>query len=120
MSNVIDNKEMQAAKQEAKTSSATYTHKFATPFEFEGKTYENLTFNWGALTGYDHLAIEAEIAAMGKALVTPEFSGEFLVRMASRACTEEGVGSDALMAMPFDDFHHIRGKARSFLLKTAL
>ena len=119
MSNAINDKEMQAAEKEAKTSTAAYTHKFATPFEFEGKTFESLTFEWGALTGNDFLIIEAEIAAMGKALISPEFSSEFLVRMASRACTEE-IGADAIAATPIGDFNRIRGKARSFLLNTAL
>ena len=119
MSNAVNEKEMQAAEKEARTSTTTYTHKFATPFEFEGKTYENLTFVWGTLTGNDFLAIEAEIAAMGKALISPEFSSEFLVRMASRACTAE-LGSDAITALPIGDFNRIRGRARSFLLNTAL
>ncbi len=119
MSNIINDKEMQAAEQEAKTASTTYVHKLATPFTFEGKTYDSLTFNWGALTGNDSLAIEAEIAAMGKALITPEFSGEYLVRMASRACTEP-VGCDVIAALPICDFNRIRSKARSFLLNTAL
>ena len=119
MSNAIDNKEMQAAEQEAKTSTTSYTHKFATPFEFEGKTYESLTFEWGSLTGNDFLNIEAEITAMGKALISPEFSSEFLVRMASRACNEQ-LGSDAITATPIGDFNRIRGRARSFLLNTAL
>lgn len=115
----FDNKEIQAAEQEAKTSTTAYTHKFATPYEFEGKTYESLTFEWGSLTGHDYLRIEAEIAAMGKGLISPEFSSEFLVRMASRACTEQ-LGSDALTDMPIGDFNRIRGRARSFLLSTAL
>ena len=119
MSNVINDKEMKAAEQEAKTSTTAYTHKFATPFEFEGKTYESLTFEWGTLTGNDFLIIEAEIAAMGKGLISPEFSSEFLIRMASRACNAE-IGCDALAAMPIGDFNRIRGKARSFLLSTAL
>lgn len=119
MSNAIDNKEMQAAEQAAKTSTTSYTHKFATPFEFEGKTYESLTFEWGSLTGNDFLNIEAEIVSMGKALISPEFSSEFLVRMASRACTEQ-LGSDAITATPIGDFNRIRGRARSFLLNTAL
>lgn len=119
MTNAIDNKEMMAAEQEAKNSTTAYTHKFAKPFEYEGKTYESLTFLWDSLTGEDFLRIENELSALGKALVTPEFSGEFLHRMASRACTEK-LGSDALAAMPIGDFNRIRGKARSFLLSTAL
>ena len=119
MNNAINDKELNAAEQAAKSSTTSYTHNFATPFEYEGKTYESLTFNWGALTGNDFLIIEGEISAMGKALISPEFSSEFLVRMASRACNAQ-LGSDALAAMPIGDFNRIRGKARSFLLNTAL
>lgn len=118
MNNAINNKEMHAAEQEAKTSATAYTHIFATPFEFENKTYNSLTFDWGTLTGNDYLVIEGELAALNKALITPEFSSEFLVRMASRACTEQ-LGSDAILAMPIGDFNRIRSKARAFLLNTA-
>lgn len=119
MSNIIENKEFDAAEQDAKNAATSYVHKLKTPFTFEEKTYESLTFNWGSLTGSDSLAIEAEVVAKGMALITPEFSGEYLVRMASRACSEP-LGSDAIMALPIADFNKIRSKARSFLLNTAL
>lgn len=119
MSNIIENKEFGAAEQDAKTAATSYVHKLKTPFTFEEKTYESLTFNWGELTGNDSLAIEAELAALGKGLVAPEFSGEYLIRMASRACAEP-LGVDAIAALPIGDFNRIRSKARSFLLNMAL
>lgn len=115
----INKEEMQAAQQEADDASTAYVHTFKKPFEFEGKIYETLTFQWDSLTGNDSLAIEAEIAAIGKTLIAPEISGEYQIRMASRACTES-LGYDAIMAMPIRDFNKIRNKARSFLLNTAL
>lgn len=115
----VDAKEFAAASEEAKNSVHTYVHKFSKPFNYEGEEYSELTFDWGKLTGRDSLAIEAEIAALGKALIAPEFSGDFLVRMASRACIQK-IGYDVLLAAPMKDYNKIRGKARSFLLNAGL
>lgn len=116
---IIDTEEFAVAENEAKNSTDTYTHKFAKPFSYEGKTYEEMTFDWGNLSGEDSLAIENELQQLGKIVVTPEFSGEYLVRMASRACATK-IGSDVICAMPLKDFNKIRAKARSFLMSTAL
>lgn len=115
----INSEELDVAEKEAEKSGYTYTHKFAKPFECEGKKYEELTFDWGSLTGQDSLAIEREMAQLGLPLVTPEFSGEYLVRMAARACTMK-IGSDVLCRLPLKDFNRIRSRARSFLLKLEL
>lgn len=96
---------------------AAYTLKFKKPFEYDGQSYTELTFNWDALTGEDSLAIEAELQAMGKLIVSPTFSGEYLVRMAAKACTTP-VGQDLLRALPISDYNRIRSAARSFLLST--
>lgn len=116
---MVNDSEYEAAEQEATASADAYTHVFATPFEYEGKTYEELTFDWNKLTGNDSLKIEAEIQALGKALIAPEFSGDYLARMAARSCTVR-VGVDMIMALPIGDFNRIRNKARSFLLATGL
>lgn len=97
------------------TTAGAYTHVFAKPWEYEGNKYEKITFDWGTLTGLDSMAIETEIQAMGKALITPEFSGEYLIRMAAR-CSAPRVGVDVITAMPIQDFNKIRSRARSFLL----
>lgn len=113
------NKEMKAAMEEAKTSAGTYVHKLAKPLIHEEKRYEKLTFDFASLTGRDSLAIEAELTAMGKAVITPEFSGEYLIRMAIRAC-DAPLGIDAFEKLPMADFNRIRSKARAFLLGSAL
>lgn len=103
---------------------STYTHTFKKPVSYHGASLEELTFDWGKLTGADHLEIENELLMMGKTLVTPEFSCDFLWRMAIRACTmvdEEGIrvlGVDALKALPIRDFQRICKRARSFLLRS--
>lgn len=114
---VIDAKEFAVAENEAAASSDSYTHHFNTPFTFENKTYTELTFDWGKLTGEDGLAIEKEMQDLGLPVIVPTFSGEYLVRMASRACVER-IGQDAIRAMRLSDFNRIKSRARSFLLKS--
>ena len=113
----VNDKEITVAEQAAVGSVSLYTHIFAVPYTHGEKTYETLTFDFSKLTGGDCLAIEAEMQMLGKSLIVPEFSGEFLVRMAAKAAD---VGSDVLMAMPISDYNRIRSKARSFLLKSGL
>lgn len=102
---------------------STYTHTFRPAFTFRGVSYETLTFNWGALTGADHLAIENELLLRGKTLVTPEFTGDFLCGMAVRACTNRNsdgfrvLDQDSMKALPMRDFQKICKRARSFLLR---
>ena len=78
---IIDAEEFSVAEKSAEESAYTYIHKFKTPFAYEGKTYEELTFDWGKLTGDDGLAIENEMQQLGKPVIVPTFSGEYLVRM---------------------------------------
>lgn len=113
----VDASEFSVAEQEASVSTYAFTYTFPVPFTYEGKTYESLTFDWGKLTGNDALTIENEMQAMGKPVIVPEFSGEYLIRMAARACTEK-VGNDVLRAMPISAYNKVRGAARSFLLKS--
>ena len=117
----VDKDEFNKAMEEAKNSSDVYTHTFRTPFEFDGEQLEELTFDFGSLTAADSLAIENELAALHKATLVPEFSGEFMIRMAARACTYRGkngrrLGEDSIRAMRIKDWHSIRSKARSFLI----
>lgn len=118
---VIDAVEFEAAENDVKkargNSWKVYTHKFSEPFSYEGKTYESLTFNWGKLTVKDSLAIETELMMRGKTVVAPEFSGEYKMRMAVRAC-EEPIAVNVFESFPMADGNKILAKARSFLLKT--
>jgi len=118
---VVDEAEYEAAVQEAENSQDTYVHTFSKPFTFEGESFDSLTFDFSKLTANDSLAIEAELAAQGQVLITPEFSGEYLIRMAMRACTvrrNDGrkLGIDAFRTLPMAAYVRIRGRARSFLL----
>ncbi len=115
----INPEELKTAEEEAALSADTYVHEFRKPFTFEDRTYETLTFEFGRLTGNDDIAIEAELQAIGKPIVVAEMSGDYLVRMAARACTEK-IGADMLKALPMQEFRAIRNKARSFLLRSGL
>lgn len=113
----IDPEEFEVAKKEAETSGESYTHVFRKPFGYMDKTYNELTFDWDKLTGNDALAIENELQQLGKPVIVPTFSGEYLIRLAAKACTVS-IGSDAFMRMPIGDYNKIRSKARSFLLRS--
>ena len=107
----------------AEQDKGTYTHTFKPAFTFQGITHESLTFYRGALAGADHLAIENELLLRGKTLVTPEFTGEFLCGMATRACTDRNgdgfriLNMEVLKALPLRDFQTICKRARAFLLR---
>lgn len=100
-----------------------YVHELKTPFVWEGKTYEKLEFKWDALTGMDHLNIENELLMRGKTLVIPEYTGDYLLGMAVRACTERnGKGirvltAAAFQSLPLGDFMRIIKRARTFLIR---
>lgn len=118
----VDEQEYQAAMKEAQDSVTVYTHEFLTPFAFEGEAFDKLTFDFDKLTAADSLAIETEMSALGQPVMVLEFSGEYLLRMAMRACTHRKadgskLGIDAFKSMPLSSYVKIRGKARSFLLR---
>jgi len=115
----IDPKEFSVANKEAADSGESYTHKFRKPYEYDGKTFKEVTFDWARLTGDDALAIENELQQLGKAVIVPTFSGEYLVRMCARACTEP-IGADFFKRMSIADYNRIRSAARSFLLRSEL
>lgn len=115
----IHNDEFTIAKEQTDGISGTTTIHLRKPFTYEEHTFEELTFDWNRLTGEDALAIEDEVQALNKAVIVPVFSGEFLVRMAARACVER-IGQDVLRALPIADFNKVRNAARSFLLKSEL
>ena len=128
-STAVDHDEFAAAEEQARISESAVTVKLKKPFTYEGQTFSELTFDFDSLTGDDALAIEDELQAIGKPTISPTFSGQFLIRMAARACTATIVdgsgrprrlGDDALRALPISEFNRVRSKARSFLLASEL
>lgn len=112
--NINEDVDLDASMEDETT---VYTHKFSKPVEYNGKRYEELHFDFDALTGRDCLNISAELAATGKATIVPALSDEYLIRFAARACTEDMVGSDIFEVMKSADFMRITSRARSFLLR---
>ncbi len=112
----VDENELESAREEARKRNVTlFEIEFKNPVKYDGKEYSKLSFDFEKLTGRDGLAIEEELQMMNKAVIVPALSGEYLVRMAARACTEK-VGADIFDYMPIKDYNRIRSAARSFLL----
>ena len=112
----VDEKELEAARQEARKSNvAQFEIEFKKPVKYNNKEYTKLSFDFAKLTGLDGLAIEEELQMMNKAVIVPALSGEYLVRMAARACTER-IGADIFNYMSLKDYNRIRSAARSFLI----
>lgn len=92
-----------------------YTHTFTTPYEYEGKKYDEIAFNFNRLTGRDMLSIEADMQAQNEYALAPEISRAFQCRMAARAA---GIGADVIEGMSMKDFNRITNAARDFLIST--
>ena len=90
-----------------------YTHKFKVPVQYDGKTYESLTFDFSSLTGGDSLDVENELQSMGHAVVVRTLDGMYLSRMCAKACTEN-IGSDIFRVMPVKDYAIITNKSKRF------
>ena len=110
-----DPQEVSQAEQEAAQSAGVYVHTFQLPFSYGGRTYDRLTFRFDQLTGADSLAVEDELQLLGKAVILPAYSGQYLTRISARAC-QEGIDFMAFKAMPIKDYHQIRSRARAFFL----
>ena len=112
----IDPDAIEAAEKET-DSSGVYVHTLNKPFTYEGKTYDELRFDFDSVNGYGCIAIEHELNSSGITAPVREFSADYQVRYAARACTQK-IGSDVLMALPARDFNRICNKVRSFLLRS--
>ena len=112
----------EATEKPTGANAGVYTHKFKTPFEYggmtfeyAGETYTTLTFDFEKMTGRDMVSIENEMQMNNEYALAPEISRNFQSKMAARAA---GIGSDVLDAMPLPDFNRITNAARDFLLST--
>ena len=103
--------------QEEEVVPDTFEINLKKPVEYNGKTYTTLTFDFGKLTGEDGLNIENELQSIGKFAMVPAFSGEYLIRMAAKACNDP-VGSDLFEKVSLSYYNRIRGAARGFLLRS--
>ena len=77
----------------------SYVHVFETPFQWEGKEYESLTFDFNSLRGKDVLAIAQELRMSGIVVVSKTFDVDYQYRYAARCCREK-IGADLLLGLP--------------------
>ena len=90
-----------------------YIYKLREPITYNGKTYEEISLNFMALKGKDMIAIEDDMDELGKNILSPELSSEFIGRLAAKA---SGVPFEALMELPYREFTNIKGHTRNFML----
>lgn len=113
--------ELAAAQEEAKADKTNlYTHELERPIQYNGRTIEELSFDFDKVTGFDCLAIEKEVTALGTLVASPSFNGEYQIRFAAKACTEKDVGWDIFGLMKSRDFLRITSKVRNFMLRADL
>lgn len=108
--------EVNAAVIEDNASTAQFTIQLTKPIMHDGVELSELSFDFDKLTGRDGLAVENEIDRMGLVLLVPTFNGEYLIRIAARACTVK-MDVDALKRLSLSDYSTVRTKTRSFLSK---
>lgn len=111
----MDREELEKAKEEAKKADNLFVLKFKKPFTYESVDYDELEFDFDGLTGNDSLEVEKELARQGTQVAVPAFSGEYIIRIAARACTTL-IGSDAFRLMSLKDYNRVRAKVRNFLM----
>lgn len=111
----MQEEELEQAKAEAKNAENLFTLKLKKPLTYNGSDYEELSFDFDGLTGRDSLDVERELSLRGIQVAVPAFSGEYIIRIAAKACTSP-VGSDAFERMSLKDYNRLRSKVRNFLM----
>lgn len=113
--NGMQEEELEQAKAEAEKAENLFSLELKKPLTYEGKVYNELSFDFDTLTGKDSLAVERELSLRGIQVAVPAFSGEYIIRIAAKACTSR-VGSDAFELMSLKDYNRLRSKVRNFLM----
>lgn len=113
---VLDEKEVEAAERAAEDAPGVYTLTLAKPFTYEDITADKLTFDFEGLTVADSLAVEQELVTLGKPVIVRELNGDYLLRIACRAC-ETKVSVDFLMRLPIRAGNNLMSAVRSFLMR---
>lgn len=114
--NVESLEEKQETKEEVKNKDI-FKYELKKPITEDGKEIKELTFDFGALTGNDALAIEEEMESRSQYALAPETSRTYQIHMAARAA---GVSFELLQRLSFQDFNRIANAARNFLVGQAL
>lgn len=110
----IEKTEEQIVAEEAAKGADVYVHVFKSPFEWEGQTYEKLTFNFGGLTAADMEDVEDEMAEENRYAILPEYSAAYVLRLAAKAAK---VHISLIEHLPLREGNIIRKKARAFFMR---
>lgn len=108
------------AAEAVEETGGSYVHQFRTPYTYDGKEYDSLTFDFDELTGADLLKVVDEMTMLGTQMqFVHETDTNYQLGVAVRACREK-LPRDAYLAMKFGDMSRIVSRARSFLLTQGL
>jgi len=100
---------------EESTGAVTLTLK--KPLDYNRHIYDELHFDFDALTGRDSMEVEQEMIQRKKgAVVVGALNNDYIIGIAAKAC-KEPIGSDAFLAMSLKDYNRIKDTTRNFLLK---
>lgn len=91
------------------------TVKLSKPFEWCGKTYEEIDMDFEGLTGQTMEAIDDEIGAMGLRGTIPAYSRKYQRMLAAKAAK---VPSDVIEHLPLVDYNAVVNAAQNFLFVT--
>lgn len=89
--------------------------KLSKPFEWCGKTYEEISMDFEGLKGKDMEVIDDEIGVMGLRGMVPAYSRLYQRMLAARA---SGIPSDVIENLPLVDYNAIVTAAQNFLFVT--
>ncbi|MCC8156359.1 MAG: phage tail assembly protein [Oscillospiraceae bacterium] len=91
-----------------------YTLTLSAPLEVNGRTYDELHFDFDSLRGRDMVAIEQELNAQNVMVLVAKLSTPFLLRCAARASREK-IGIAGLNDLTLRDFNAVVTEAKNFL-----
>jgi hypothetical protein len=106
--------EEQLVAEETANGADVYVHTFKKPFEWEGVTYDKLTFDFGGLTAMDMEDIDDELAVDNRYAIMPEYSAAYVLRLAAKAAK---VHISLIEHLPIFEGNIIRRKARAFFMR---
>lgn len=109
--------EVKKAEEAATNAQDLFVLKLKRPLTYNGRVYEELSFDFEGLTGADSLEVEAELSRRNIQVPIFAFSAEYIIRIAARACTTP-IGSDAFKLMSLRDYGKVRSATRNFLMRT--
>ena len=88
-------------------------HMFATPYEFEGKTYDTIDFDLSNLKGSDISAVKKEFAAMGNYSPLPSTDSDFCALLLCRITKQP---LEFFLGLPAPEYCALTQKVSNFLI----